>query len=130
MDFLKNLRNSHITYLSELPPKDIKVEIGATIVVPGEKRGQFNFYTWFGNDWVLTSTIDVPDFERKELEDACADLENAIKRLNKVSSNTENEELSSKLLKITNKVLQAKNELTDEVLEPSRDTEGLKWKKL
>lgn len=126
MDFSKNLRAYHITYLSELPPKDLKVDTGATVTVPGEKRGQFKIFTWFNDDWVFTATIDGSDFELKELEDACADLENALKRLIKVSSNTENEELSSKLSKITSKILQAKDELADEVLGPSRDTEGLK----
>lgn len=128
MNFPKTLRSRHITYLSELPPKDLKVDIGAMVAVPGKKRGQFKIFTRFNDDWVFTSTIDRSDFELKELEEACADLENAIKKLNKVSSNTENEELSSKLSKITTKILQAKYELADEVLEPSRDTEGLKWK--
>ena len=126
MDFSKNLRSCHITYFSELPPKDLKVDIGAMVAVPGEKRGQFKIFTRFNDDWVFTATIDGSDFELKELEDACADLENALKKLIKVSSNTENEELSSKLSKITTKILQAKYELADEVLEPSRDTEGLK----
>ena len=126
MDFSKNLRSCHITYLSELPPKDLKVDIGAMVTVPGKKRGQFKIFTWFNDDWVFTATIDRSDFELKELEDACADLENAIKKLIKVSSNTENEELSSKLSKITTKILQAKYELADEVLGPSRDTEGSK----
>ena len=118
MDFSKNLRSCHITYLSELPPKDLKVDTGATVAVPGEKRGQFKIFTRFNDDWVFTATIDRSDFELKELEDACADLENAIKKLNKVSSNTENEELSSKLSKITTKILQAKYELEDDVLKP------------
>ena len=67
------------------------------------------------NGYLLHLLIDLI-FELKELEDACADLENALKRLIKVSSNTENEELSSKLSKITTKILQAKDELADEVL--------------
>ena len=118
MDFSKNLRSCHITYLSELPPKDLKVDTNTTVAVPGEKRGQFKIFTRFNDDWVFTATIDRSDFELKELEEACADLENAIKKLNKISSNTENDELSSKLSKITTKILQAKYELEDDVLKP------------
>ena len=67
------------------------------------------------NGYLLHLLIDLI-FELKELEDACGDLENALKRLIKVSSNTENEELSSKLSKLTTKILQAKDEFADEVL--------------
>ena len=62
MDFSKNLRSCHITYLSELPPKDLKVDTGATVVVPGEKRGQFKIFTWFDNEWVFTASFDRSDF--------------------------------------------------------------------
>ena len=127
-DFLKTLQSYHITYLPELPSKDVKVEENTVIAVPGKKQGQFKLYTWSNGYWVLTSTIDKSDFELKELKDAHDDLENAIKKLNKISSNTENDELSSKLSKITTKILQAKYELADDVLEPfkTRDVEGSK----
>ena len=123
MDFLKTLQSYHITYLPELPSKDVKVEENTVIAIPGEKKGQFKLYTWSNGYWVFTSSIDKPDFELKELKEAYDDLENAIKKLNKISSNTENDELSSKLSKITTKVLQAKYELADDVLDP---LEGLK----
>lgn len=132
MDFLKTLQSYHITYLPELPSKDVKVEENTVIAIPGEKKGQFKLYVWFENEWVFTASIDKPDFELKELKEAYEDLENAIKKLNKISSNTEDDELSSKLSKITTKVLQAKYELADDVLEQfkTRGVEGLKWKKL
>lgn len=123
MDFLKTLQSYHITYLPELPSKDVKVEENTVIAVPGKKPGQFNLYSWYENEWVLTASIDRSDFELKELKEAYDDLENAIKKLNKISSNTENDELSSKLSKITTKILQAKYELADDVIDP---LEGLK----
>ena len=128
MDFLKTLQSYHITYLPELPSKDVKVEENTVIAIPGEKKGQFKLYTWSNGYWVFTSSIDKSDFELKELKEAYDDLENAIKKLNKISSNTENDELSSKLSKITTKVLQAKYELADDVLEQfkTRGVEGLK----
>lgn len=132
MDFIKTLKAYRITYLSELPSKDVKVEENTVIAVPGEKQGQFILYTWSNGYWVLTSTIDKSDFELKELKEAHDDLENAIKKLNKISSNTENDELSSKLSKITTKILQAKYELADDVLEPfkTRNLGEIEWKKL
>ena len=128
MDFIETLKAYRITYLSELPSKDVRVEENTVVAVPGKKRGLFNLYTWYENEWVLTASIDRSNFELKELKDAYDDLENAIKKLNKISSNTENDELSSKLSKITTKILQAKYELADDVLEPfkTRDVEGLK----
>ena len=128
MDFIKTLKAYRITYLPELPSKDVKVEENTTIAVPGKKPGQFNLYCWYENEWVLTASIDRSNFELKELKEAYDNLENAIKKLNRISSNTENDELSSKLSKITTKILQAKYELADDVLEPfkTRDTEGLK----
>lgn len=128
MDFIKTLKAYRITYLSELPSKDVRVEENTVVALPGEKQGQFKIYTWFENEWVFTASIDKPDFELKELKEAYDDLENAIKKLNKISSNTENDELSSKLSKITTKILQAKYELADDVLEPfkTRDVEGSK----
>lgn len=120
MDFSFS-KSFNLKFLEELPPKDIKVEIGAVIAVPGEKRGQFKIFTWLSDDWVFTSTINKSDFDLKELEDARDDLENAIKKLTKISSNTEDEELSSKLSKITTKILQVKYELADDVLEPFKN---------
>lgn len=117
MDLLKDFKPFHITFLKELPSKDIKVETGSTILVPGEKPNQLNLYSWIDDDWLLISTIDLADFDQKDLKEACDDLENAIKKLNKVISRTENEELSSKLSKITSKILEAKYELIDDVLE-------------
>ena len=118
MDFIKTLKACHIAYLPESPPADIKVEENTMIAVPEEKKGQFKLYTWFENKWIYTSIIDKSDFDLKELKNAYDDLSNAVKRLIKISANTENDELSSKLSKITNKVLQAKYELADDVIEP------------
>lgn len=58
----------------------------------------------------------------KELKDAYNDLDNAIKKLTKISANTENDELFLKLSKITNKALQVKYELADDVLDPFEKT--------
>ena len=118
MYFIKTLKACHIAYLPEFPPADIKVEENTMIAVPEEKKGQFKLYTWFENKWIYTSIIDKSDFDLKELKNAYDDLSNAVKRLIKISANTENDELSSKLSKITNKVLQAKYELADDVIEP------------
>ena len=41
----------------------------------------------------------------------------AVKKLTKIAANTENDELSSKLSKITTKILQAKYELADDVID-------------
>ena len=46
------------------------------------------------------------------------ELDKLIKKLTKIAANTENDELSSKLSKITTKILQAKYELADDVIEP------------
>ena len=123
MDFLKTLQSYHITYLSELPSKDVKVEENTVIAVPGEKQGQFILYTWSNGYWVLTSTIDKSDFELKELKDAYDDLNNAVEKLTKIAADAENEELFSKLSKITIKIFRAMNELSDDVIDP---LEGLK----
>ena len=122
-DFLKTLQSYHITYLPELPSKDVKVEENTAIAVPGEKRGLFNLYTWYENEWVLTSTIDKSDFELKELKEAHDDLNNAVEKLTKIAADAENEELFSKLSKITIKIFRAMNELSDDVIDP---LEGLK----
>lgn len=64
------------------------------------------------------SDIDLKDLER--LKDAYNDLCRAIDKLTEVSAGigTENDDLFLKLNKITAKVLQAKFELADDVLEP------------
>ena len=99
--------------MPELPSKDIKVEENTVVVIPSKKRGQFKIFTWCNDDWEYTASIDKSDFELKDLKDAYDDIENAIKKLNNVSTNTEDDELSSKLSKITTKILQVKNELAD-----------------
>ena len=119
MDFIKTL--NHITYLSEFPSADIKVEENTVIAVPGEKKGQVKLYMWYENKWIFTQIIDIidkSDFDLKELKNAYDDLSNAVKKLTKIAANTENDELSSKLSKITTKILQAKYELADDVIEP------------
>lgn len=122
---LKDVKPFHITFLKELPPKDSKPEIGAGILVPvenvpGEDPIQLNLYSWIDDDWVFLSTIDLADFNLNDLKEACDDLENAIKKLNKAISRTKDDErydeLSSKLSKITSKIVQAKYELTDDVI--------------
>jgi hypothetical protein len=119
MDFAKTLEACHIAYLPEFPPsEDIKIEENTMVVTPGEKKGQFKLYMWYENKWIYTSTINKADFDLKELKNAYDDLSNAVKRLIKISANTENDELSSKLSKITTKILQAKYELADDVIEP------------
>lgn len=119
-DFAKTLKdyNIRIIYLPELPSKDIKVEENTMVAIPGKKKGQYKFYTWSENEWVYTASIDKSGFELEELKNAYDDLSNAVKKLIKISANTEDEELSSKLSKITTKILQAKYELADDVLEP------------
>ena len=122
-DFTKTLKAYHITYLPELPSKDLKVEENTVIVVPAEKKGQFILYTWSNGYWVLTSTIDKSDFELKELKEAHDILNNAVEKLTKIAADAENEELFSKLSKITIKIFRAMNELSDDVIDP---LEGLK----
>lgn len=123
MDFIKTLKAYRITYLSELPSKDVRVEENTVVAVPGEKKGQFKLYTWSNGYWVLTSTIDKSDFELKELKEAHDDLNNAVEKLTKIAADAENEELFSKLSKITIKIFRAMNELSDDVIDP---LEGLK----
>lgn len=123
MDFIKTLQSYHITYLPELPSKDVKVEENTVVAVPGKNQGQFNLYTWFNDEWVLTLTIDKSDFDLKELKEAHNDLNNAVKKLTEIAANAEDEELFTKLSKITTKIFQAMNELSDDVIDP---LEGLK----
>lgn len=119
MDFAKTLGACHIAYLPEFPPsEDIKIEENSMVVTPGEKKGQFKLYTWFENKWVYTSTINKADFDLKELKSAYDDLNNAVKKLTKIAADCESDELFSKLSKITSKVLQAKYELADDVIDP------------
>lgn len=122
-DFIKTLQSYHITYLPELPSKDVKVEENTVIAVPGKKQGQFILYTWSNGYWVLTSTIDKSDFELKELKEAYGILNNAVEKLTKIAADSENEELFSKLSKITIKIFRAMNELSDDIIDP---LEGLK----
>lgn len=123
MDFAKTLGACHIAYLPEFPPsEDIKIEENSMVVTPGEKKGQFKLYTWFENKWVYTSTINKADFDLKELKSAYDDLNNAVKKLTKIAADTDNDELFSKLSKITSKVLQAKYELSDDVIDPFEDS--------
>lgn len=123
MDFAKTLGACHIAYLPEFPPsEDIKIEENSMVVTPGEKKGQFKLYTWFENKWVYTSTINKADFDLKELKSAYDDLNNAVKKLTKIAADCESDELFSKLSKITSKVLQAKYELSDDVIDPFEDS--------
>ena len=123
MDFIKTLKDYRITYLSELPSKDVRVEENTVVALPGEKKGQFKLYTWFENEWVYTAFIDKSDFELKELKEAHDDLNNAVEKLTKIAADAEDEELFSKLSKITIKIFRAMNELSDDVIDP---LEGLK----
>ena len=82
-----------------------------------ENKNQINLYTWYNDEWIFTAVINKSDTELGDLKDACDDLNNAVKKLIKVSANTESDELFSKLTKITTKILQAKYELVDDVLE-------------
>lgn len=116
-DFAKTLKDYHITYLPELPSADIKVEENTVIAVPTKEKGKFSVYTWFENKWVLTTTIYKSDFDLKDLKDVYNDLNKAANKLTKIAADIENEELFLKLSKITNKVLQAKYELSDDVID-------------
>ena len=118
MEFPKTLKNYHITYMPKFPSEDIKVEENTVIAVPGEKKGQFKLYMWFDGKWVYTQIIDKSDFDLKELKDAYDDLSNAVKKLTRIAADCESDELSSKLSKITTKILQAKYELADDVIDP------------
>ena len=121
-DFAKTLKGFSITYLPELPSKDLKVEENTVIAVPAEEKDKFKLYTWFENKWVLTTTIYKSDFDLKDLKDIYNDLNNAANKLTKISANTESNEMFLKLGKITNKVLQAMYELADDVIDPFEKT--------
>lgn len=122
MEFPKTLKNYHIIYLPEFPSEDIKVEENTVIAIPGEKKGQFKLYMWYENKWIYTQIIDKSDFDLKELKNAYDDLSNAVKKLTKIAADCESDELSSKLSKITTKILQAKYELADDVIDPFEDS--------
>ena len=66
--------------------------------------------------YINKSDVDLKDLER--LKDSYNDLCRAIDKLTEVQANTENDEMFLKLNKIATKVLQAKFELADDVLEP------------
>lgn len=121
-DFAKTLKGYSITYLPELPSKDLKVEENTVIAIPAEEKDKFKLYTWFENKWVLTTTIYKSDFDLKDLKDIYNDLNNAVNKLTKISANTESNEMFLKLGKITNKVLQAMYELADDVIDPFEKT--------
>ena len=120
-DFAKTLKGYSITYLPELPSYN-KYPENTVIAVPTEEKNKFKLYTWFENKWVYTCTINKLDFDLKELKDIYNDLNNAAKKLNKISANTESDEMFLKLGKITNKVLQAMYELADDVIDPFEKT--------
>lgn len=121
-DFAKTLKSYSITYLPELPSKDLKVEENTVIAIPAEEKDKFKLYTWFENKWVLTTTIYKSDFDLKDLKDIYNDLNNAVNKLTKIAANTESNEMFLKLGKITNKVLQAMYELADDVIDPFEKT--------
>ena len=117
-----NLKLYNIIYLPELPSNDEYIDRESTkIAIPSEEKGKFKLYAWFEGRWVCTcfieSFINKSDFELKEIKDACDDLNNATNKLTRVSANTESDELSSKLEKITKKIAQAKNELANDVID-------------
>ena len=121
-DFAKTLKNYSIIYLPELP-SDSRYNIeNEMVAIPAEKEGKFKVYTWFENKWVYTLEINKLDFDLKDLKDIYNDLNNATKKLNKISANTESDEMFLKLGKITNKVLQAMYELADDVIDPFEKT--------
>ena len=121
-DFAKTLKGYHITYLPELPSADVKVEENTIIAVPTKEKGKFCVYTWFENKWVLTTTIYKSDFDLKDLKDIYNDLQRAVNKLTKIAAYTESDEMFLKLSKITNKVLQAKYELSDDVIDQFEKT--------
>ena len=120
-DFAKTLKGYSITYLPELPSYN-KYPENTVIAVPAEEKNKFKLYTWYEGKWVYTCEINKLDFDLKDLKDIYNDLNNAAKKLNKISANTESDEMFLKLGKITNKVLQAMYELADDVIDPFEKT--------
>lgn len=122
-DFSKTLKNYSISYLQELPPADkFSAPENTMFAVPTKEKGKFDIYTWYENKWILTFKIDKKDFDLKDLKDIYNDLNNVVKKLNTISANVENDEMFLKLSKITTKVLQAKFELADNIIEPFEKT--------
>lgn len=118
-----SMSTNQFTYLPELPSADkVRLSENDMVVVPATIKGKFNVYMWCGGKWVYTCSFNGSDFDLKELKDAYNALDDAIKKLTKISANTENEEMILKLSKITNKVLEAKYELADDVLGPFEKT--------
>ena len=122
-DFAKTLKNYGIIYLPELPldNKNIVTE-NTAIAIPAEKEGRFNVYMWFENKWEFLYEINKLDFDLKDLKDIYNDLQRAANKLTKIAAYTESDEMFLKLSKITNKVLQAKYELADDVIDPFEKT--------
>lgn len=117
-----DLKLYNIIYLPELPSNDENIDRETTkIAIPSGEKGKFKLYAWFEGRWVCTcfieSFINKSDFELKKLRDACNDLHRAADKLTEISANTESDELSLKLEKITKKISQAKNELTNDVID-------------
>ena len=121
-EFAKTLKNCGIVYLPELPSADVKVEENTMVAVPAKEKGKFNVYTWYENKWILTTTINKLDFDLKDLKDIYNDLTHAVNKLTKIAAYTESDEMFLKLSKITNKVLQAKYELADDIIDPFEKT--------
>lgn len=116
------LKLYNIIYLPELPSNYENIDHETTkIAIPSGEKGKFKLYAWFDGRWVCTcfieSVINKSDFELKKLRDACDDLQRVANKLIEISANTESDEMFLKLGKITDKVLQAKYELVDDVLE-------------
>ena len=117
-----DLKLYNIIYLPELPSNNERIDYETTkIAIPSEEKGIFKLYAWFEGKWVCTCFIksfnNKSDFDLKELKDACNDLHHAVDKLTKISANTESKEMFLKLVKITNKVMQAMYELADDVIE-------------
>ena len=117
-----DLKLYNIIYLPELPSNDEYIDHETTkIAIPSGEKGKFKLYAWFDGRWVCTCFIksfnNKSDFELKELRDACNDLHRVADKLTEISANTESKEMFLKLVKITNKVMQAMYELADDVLE-------------
>ena len=59
MDFIKTLKNYHITYLPEFPPEDVKVEENTVIAIPGKRKVNLNFtYGLKTNGYILHLLIN------------------------------------------------------------------------
>ena len=117
-----DLKLYDIIYLPELPSNDENIDHETTkIAIPSEEKGKFKLYAWFEGKWVCTclisSFINKSYFELKGLKDACDDLQRAVNKLTKISIDCESNEMFLKLTKISDKILQAKYEIVDDVIE-------------